>query len=154
MNHNDRVCIFVDGGNFYHLALRKLNLTELDFNFDKLGKSEDKFLCYDNYNLDDNTFLYKSGYYDTKAIESFNHKKISEHIKYSYFVDYEGGKHPFDGVTEPEDEKSLAYSWAKAPRYDNKVVEVGPIARLLINKDPLINDLFDKFFGYATLWIL
>lgn len=38
MNHNDRVCILVDGGNFYHLVLKKLNLTESDFNFDKFAE--------------------------------------------------------------------------------------------------------------------
>lgn len=30
-----RVCIFIDAGNFYHLALKKLGIQELDFNFDK-----------------------------------------------------------------------------------------------------------------------
>ncbi|MEK7174376.1 MAG: NYN domain-containing protein [Patescibacteria group bacterium] len=30
----DRVCIFIDAGNFYHLALRRLGLHEADFDFD------------------------------------------------------------------------------------------------------------------------
>lgn len=30
----ERVCIFIDGGNFYHLVLKKLEVNELDFNFD------------------------------------------------------------------------------------------------------------------------
>src|SRR5580700_9764192 len=30
----ERVCIFIDGGNFYHLALKKLGLHELDFDFE------------------------------------------------------------------------------------------------------------------------
>lgn len=30
----DRVSIFIDSGNFYHLVLKKLNLHELDFNFE------------------------------------------------------------------------------------------------------------------------
>ncbi|MGE5426061.1 MAG: NYN domain-containing protein [Bacillota bacterium] len=30
----ERVQIFIDGGNFHHLALKKLNIKELDFSFD------------------------------------------------------------------------------------------------------------------------
>lgn len=31
----NRVHIFIDGGNFYHLVLKKLEINELDFNFEK-----------------------------------------------------------------------------------------------------------------------
>jgi uncharacterized LabA/DUF88 family protein len=31
---SDRVSIYIDGGNFYHLVLKKMNLTELDFDFE------------------------------------------------------------------------------------------------------------------------
>lgn len=34
----NRVCIFIDGGNFYHLVAKKLNFSELDFNFDEFVK--------------------------------------------------------------------------------------------------------------------
>ena len=30
----ERVCILIDGGNFYHLVLKKVGLTESDFDFD------------------------------------------------------------------------------------------------------------------------
>lgn len=33
----ERVCIHVDGSNFYHLVLKKLNLQEPDFNFDNFA---------------------------------------------------------------------------------------------------------------------
>lgn len=32
-----RVHIFIDGGNLYHLTLRKFGITELNFNFDKFA---------------------------------------------------------------------------------------------------------------------
>ena len=32
-----RVVIFIDGGNFYHLVLKKIGATELNFNFDKFA---------------------------------------------------------------------------------------------------------------------
>lgn len=31
---NKRIAIFVDGGNLYHIALKKIGVTELDFDFD------------------------------------------------------------------------------------------------------------------------
>ena len=116
----------------------------LDFGLDKLGKGPCKFLCFGNYNLPDGTTLVKSGYYDG-TIKPFDQSKIKEHIKYSWFSGYEEGKNPLEGITEPLYDKPLAYSWAKAPRYDNEVVEVGPLARMIINKDPLISELFNKF---------
>ena len=34
----EKVCIFIDSGNFYHLVLRKLNLREVEFDFDGFVK--------------------------------------------------------------------------------------------------------------------
>jgi uncharacterized LabA/DUF88 family protein len=33
----ERVSIYIDGGNFYHLVLKKLGITELDFDFDQFA---------------------------------------------------------------------------------------------------------------------
>ena len=63
-------------------------------------------------------------------------KKITEDVTRSW---YEKGsaKHPYKGETKPikgevnynTDDK---YSWIKAPRYDGKSAEVGPLARVLV----------------------
>lgn len=72
-------------------------------------------------------------------------EKITESVAHSWYH-YSGGdesaKNPYDGETNPAytgpkppyeylnvDEK---YSWLKAPRYDGKAVEVGPLARVLV----------------------
>ena len=34
----EKVCIFIDSGNFYHLVLRKLGLKEINFDFEKFSK--------------------------------------------------------------------------------------------------------------------
>jgi uncharacterized LabA/DUF88 family protein len=34
----DRIELLIDGGNFYHLALKKLNLNELEFDFEKFAQ--------------------------------------------------------------------------------------------------------------------
>lgn len=38
MESNERVSIHIDAGNFYHLVLKKLNLHELDFDFEGFAK--------------------------------------------------------------------------------------------------------------------
>jgi Ni,Fe-hydrogenase I large subunit len=40
------------------------------------------------------------------------------------------GLHPYDGQTTPAPEKG--YSWLKAPRYGGEVMEVGPLARVMV----------------------
>ena len=34
----ERVCIFIDAGNFYHLSLKKIGLEQLDFDFDSFAE--------------------------------------------------------------------------------------------------------------------
>ena len=34
----EKVCVFIDAGNFYHIALKKLSLKEVDFNFEEFVK--------------------------------------------------------------------------------------------------------------------
>jgi hydrogenase large subunit len=59
--------------------------------------------------------------------------KIAEYVKHSRYEDSSTGRYPGDGETSPQPEKDGAYSWLKAPRYDGKVYEVGPLARMAVN---------------------
>ena len=36
-NKMEKVCIFIDGANFYHLVLKKLGIEEVSFDFDKFA---------------------------------------------------------------------------------------------------------------------
>ncbi|NQU76459.1 MAG: nickel-dependent hydrogenase large subunit [Planctomycetes bacterium] len=56
---------------------------------------------------------------------------ISEQVSFSRYKDSCSG-HPSQGTTCPSPEKEGAYSWIKAPRYDGKPAEVGPLARTLV----------------------
>lgn len=60
---------------------------------------------------------------------------IKEDVKYSYYPDADTGLHPSVGVTNPLYGKAGAYTWMKAPRYNNTVYEVGPLARMWVNGD-------------------
>ena len=76
---------------------------------------------------------------------AMDHTKILEYINHSWYS-YTGGntagKHPFSGETTvnytgptpPYLNLDIdgAYSWLKAPRYNNAPMEVGPLARMLV----------------------
>lgn len=86
-----------------------------------------------------------AGFYDADSgqVEPLDTHLIAEHVRHSYFRDYEGARHPYEGETVPDylpgTEK---YSWAKAPRYRGKVVEVGPLADQVCAGDPLVRSMF------------
>ena len=84
----------------------------------------------------DSRFVKPGVIYDRKItdVEKFNPDLIEEHVRYSWYKD-DSPKHPYEGVTDPmytslTDDK---YSWMKAPRYDGKSMEVGPLATCLVN---------------------
>lgn len=54
---------------------------------------------------------------------------ISESVAHSWYNGSESG--PTQGDTMPDENRQNAYSWVKAPRYEGKVYEVGPLARML-----------------------
>jgi Ni,Fe-hydrogenase I large subunit len=71
--------------------------------------------------------------------------KITEYVTHSWYEYPDGdgkGRHPWEGVTnfkytgpKPPYEfldTNKKYSWLKAPRYDDKPMEVGPLARMLV----------------------
>jgi hydrogenase large subunit len=73
--------------------------------------------------------------------------KIMEYVKHSWYADSSTGKHPSKGITEPQLGKEGAYSWVKAPRYDAKVYEVGPLARIAAtyaSGEPTVTKLVDS----------
>ena len=82
---------------------------------------------------------------DLAHVQPVDPRQISEFVTHSWY-DYKGGDarglHPFEGETNPAytgpkppydrlhtDGK---YSWLKAPRYGDKPMEVGPLARMLV----------------------
>lgn len=77
--------------------------------------------------------------------------KITEAVKHSWYADYDGGRHPARGETKPEPGKAGAYSWIKSPRYDSKVYEVGPLARMAVtyaSGDPKVKALIDSVLSH------
>jgi len=98
-----------------------------------IGGGVGNFMSYGGFRLDNENkeVLMAPGIYIEGKLADFDSGKITEHVKYSKFS---SGSvlHPSEGETVPDARKSGAYSWIKSPRYNNKVVEVGPLARTFI----------------------
>ncbi|MGE3525358.1 MAG: nickel-dependent hydrogenase large subunit [Gemmatimonadales bacterium] len=82
---------------------------------------------------------------DLSTVVPYDQQMVKEYITSSWY-EYAGGDgvglHPYEGETKArytgpptpweylQDEKK--YTWMKAPRYDGKAMEVGPLARMLV----------------------
>ena len=95
-----------------------------------IGKSCGKFLAYGVFSEPGGTFL-PGGVLTNGQLNDFDPAKIAEQNGHSKFSST-SGLHPARGETKPDPHKKGAYSWLKAPRYDGKPCEVGPLARMLI----------------------
>ena len=88
----------------------------------------------DERNLESRWF--KPGVVFDRKLEAlpFDPSKIEEHVRHSWYAGDAVHK-PFQGVTEPKftfmGDKDR-YSWMKAPRYDGRAVETGPLAQVLV----------------------
>lgn len=104
-----------------------------------IGGNNKTYLCYGDFPQQGSNedLLYPSGVLmgDLNPIP-VDTKKITEDVTRAW---YEKGqaRHPFKGETKPirgevEYNTDDKYSWMKAPRYDGKSTEVGPLARNLV----------------------
>ncbi|MHB8170894.1 MAG: nickel-dependent hydrogenase large subunit [Thermincolia bacterium] len=91
--------------------------------------------------------LFKRGIYYQATYGDFDPALVQEDIHYSWYVGEDSSKHPRESLVLPQPKKDEAYSWLRSPRYDGKVYEVGPLARMWINKHPKITTLGSKAFS-------
>ena len=76
-------------------------------------------------------------------VQPFDASKVTESVKYSWYKE-SNPLHPSKGETVYDLDKKDAYSFIKAPRYDGTAMEVGPLARMLVAKNPTLIDLVKK----------
>ncbi len=109
-----------------------------------IGQGCRELLAYGVFDLDDTADsnqllrggIAKAGSTPTD-VTAFNSNSITESVKYSWYDDATDNLSPSSGATNPVDpqDKVTAYSWLKAPRYENRPFEVGPLARMWVNGD-------------------
>ena len=94
----------------------------------------------------DPALLIPAGFARGTRVEAFDQQQVAEHVAHSWYEDYEGGRHPFEGETRPYATgwETAKYSWAKAPRYVGLPAETGPLAEMVIAGHPLFVDLIDQ----------
>lgn len=120
----------------------------------KLGKGCGNFLAYGVFNESDNTsasdLLFPRGTVVNGKLSDFDPSKITEDIGYSLYASG-SGIHPSVGETIPSPHKNGAYSWIKAPRYNGIVMEVGPLARVMVSylkgKDLKLKKIIDNLLS-------
>ncbi|HET7789515.1 MAG TPA: nickel-dependent hydrogenase large subunit [Gemmatimonadales bacterium] len=82
---------------------------------------------------------------DLTKVWPYDHKLVKEYINSSWYEYAKGdaeGLHPWEGETKAKYtgpktpwtylQTEKKYSWMKAPRYEGKPMEVGPLARMLV----------------------
>lgn len=111
-----------------------------DLQLAQLGRATHQFLSYGNYAFNDQK-LFREGTHFNGVNHEFSPGQITEDLSYAWMQGADSPLHPMQGVTEPSLENDAAYSWCKAPRLNRQVVEVGALARQLVNQHPLIIDL-------------
>jgi hydrogenase large subunit len=133
-----------------------------EIGLDKIGRGPGSFISFGAFDLPQGTAvraprgsasLAPAGFVQGAEERRFRHEKISEHVAYSWFEDYAGGLHPFEGETQPyaTGQESAKYSWAKAPRFDGLPAETGPLAEMLVAGNPLFVDLVGRNGANAYL---
>ncbi|AZR72946.1 Ni,Fe-hydrogenase I large subunit [Anoxybacter fermentans] len=102
-----------------------------------IGVGNGNLLAYGVFDLDNtgNYKLFRRGVYTNGTISELDESLIKEYVMYSWYDNSDTNKHPSNGSTTPTPDKSGAYSWLKAPRYNGEPFELGPLARMTINGD-------------------
>lgn len=107
---------------------------------------------YDGLDPDDERFFPRGIYADGELSRPSRQdlvEGLTEDVSHSWYTDDSGGNPAEQQPPEPAPEKEGAYSWGKAPRYNGRTMEVGPLARL-IAKDADPFDLRATLGGSPT----
>lgn len=94
-----------------------------DAGFDRLGRGQGRFLSHGGF--------WDGGVWDAGTATPFDAAQVSEHLDHAWM----------SGPTTPDADKAGAYSWCKAPRLGGAVMEVGALARQVVDGHPLARSL-------------
>ncbi|ADN09357.1 nickel-dependent hydrogenase large subunit [Sulfurimonas autotrophica] len=139
-----------------------------------IGRANGNFLSVGGYEFEGERKLFCDGViynHDFETIEDFDETKITEEVDRAWYKDKMNGNVRegtlgYDEVhyTDLNEDGSLKtaknsdkYSWVKAPRYNGKTMESGPLARVLISytKDnTLIKSFVDEFLKETDLELM
>ncbi|MHA7866709.1 MAG: nickel-dependent hydrogenase large subunit [Salipiger thiooxidans] len=106
-----------------------------DLSLGTLGVGPRRYLSCGAYPLAEGRVT-KAGVWEGGRVEPFDPAGIVEDVSHAWMLGE--GAHPSQGVTVPDEDMSApAYSWCKAPRLGGRPVEVGALARQVVDGHPL-----------------
>ena len=111
-----------------------------------VGGGEGNFLSNGGFPLAGGKMLFPAGVIldgNLGAINQFDPTKVTEDVKYGWYKD-EATQTPLKMDTIFDLDKKDAYSFLKAPRYEGRAMEVGPLARMLVMQPKGFMDLVTK----------
>jgi hydrogenase large subunit len=77
------------------------------------------------------------------VVSALDQTKITESVKHAWYKQT-APLHPSVGQTDADSSAADGYSFCKAPRYDKQPCEVGPLARMLVLKEPRLLELVSQ----------
>jgi hydrogenase large subunit len=111
---------------------------------DRLGRGHDRFISGGGTELfqpdGKMTPLFPAGMFSPAGVAALDPDKITEDVTCSFYKDTPGPPFESQTLADPDTADENKYSWAKAPRYDGKPAETGPLADLLMAGSPLFVD--------------
>lgn len=110
-------------------------------NLSKFGANSGQLLAFPAFENDKKGY-YQGGVFIDDQIQPLATEHIIEHHKFSKLHGEQFA--PKDGFTQPDINKVDAYTWCKAPRYNNKVMETGSLARQFIKGESLAQSLVNS----------
>ncbi|MCM1564869.1 MAG: nickel-dependent hydrogenase large subunit [Dehalobacter sp.] len=78
------------------------------------------------------------------TVHPFSIDKITEDITHAWYKS-DKGRTPYEEDTVIDLDKKDAYTYVKAPRYEGKPMEVGPLARMLVMQPKVLMDVITKY---------
>ena len=104
----------------------------------------------------DSERLFAPGILQNGEVVPVDFEAITEDVRYSHYSS-RSGLRVREGDLQPDPDKASSYSWVKAPRYNNTVVEVGAAARVLVDytqgHNPKIKTLVEHFSGQVGITV-
>lgn len=111
-----------------------------------LGRAGDVFMSYGAYANGDGARWLPAGVWDGGP-GALDVGAIREDVSHAWYAEAEAPQPPLTGATVPLLDKAGAYTWCKAPRLGERVVETGAVARQLVAGQPLVRDLVARGGG-------
>jgi hydrogenase large subunit len=111
----------------------------LDRGLDRIGLGPARFLSFGGWGTPERPRP-REGFFNG-TVSPLDVALFSEHLRYSWFPVERSRRRTSQPAPVADPDRSHPYSWTKAPRYAGLPVETGPLARQVIDGDPLVLDL-------------